>query len=109
MKTEIHPKYYDAKIQCACGNVIEVGSTNKQLNTEVCAKCHPFFTGKSKHLDTTGRVEKFNKKYQNFFAKGTSEKAETKKEAEETKEVVAEKKEAKKEPKKETKKKAEKK
>ena len=105
MKAEIHPTYYAAKIQCACGNVIEVGSTLKQLNTEVCSKCHPFFTGKNKHLDTTGRVEKFNKKYQKFFnqgAEGTAEKAEKKAEVKET---AAEKKE----PKKETKKKAEKK
>ena len=88
MKKEIHPTYYEAKISCACGNVIEVGSTVKQLSTEVCAKCHPFFTGKQKHMDTTGRVEKFNKKYQKFLstqktegsAEGKTEEKETVKE-----------------------------
>ena len=64
MKKDIHPKYFtDAKIICACGNVIETGSTVKEMKVEICSACHPFYTGKQKMLDTAGRVEKFNKKF----------------------------------------------
>ncbi|KPJ68404.1 MAG: 50S ribosomal protein L31 [Syntrophobacter sp. DG_60] len=63
MKKEIHPKYYRTKIRCACGFELEVGSTQKDLKVEICAKCHPFFTGKKKFIDTTGRIEKFKEKY----------------------------------------------
>ena len=60
MKKEIHPKYHsDAKITCACGNVIETGSTVKEMKVEICSACHPFYTGKKKMLDSTGRVERF--------------------------------------------------
>ena len=60
MKSDIHPKYYkDAKIKCACGAIYEAGSTQEQINVEICANCHPFFTGKEKLIDTAGRVEKF--------------------------------------------------
>jgi large subunit ribosomal protein L31 len=70
MKKDIHPKYTEnAKIQCNCGNVLEVGSTLPKMQTEVCSQCHPFFTGKHKLLDVTGRVEKFNKKYGKFLNK----------------------------------------
>lgn len=70
MKTGIHPKFYDdAKIICGCGNTIVVGSTVKEMHTEVCSACHPFYTGKHKLLDTAGRVERFNKKYEKFFTK----------------------------------------
>jgi large subunit ribosomal protein L31 len=62
MKKEIHPQYYpDAKISCACGNVIKVGSTVKEMKVEICSSCHPLYTGKKKLLDTTGRVERFRK------------------------------------------------
>lgn len=62
MKKDIHPKYYnDAKIICACGNVIETGSTVKEMKVEICSACHPFYTGKKKVLDTTGRVDRFKK------------------------------------------------
>lgn len=62
MKKDIHPKYYpDAKIICACGNVIKTGSTVKEMNIEICSACHPFYTGKKKTLDTTGRVDRFKK------------------------------------------------
>ncbi len=62
MKKEIHPQYYsDAKISCACGNVVKVGSTVKEMKIEVCSACHPLYTGKKKLLDTTGRVERFRK------------------------------------------------
>jgi len=63
MKAEIHPKYVEAKIKCACGNVIETRNTTGDINVEICSNCHPFYTGKSKIVDTTGRVEKFKKKY----------------------------------------------
>lgn len=60
MKKDIHPTYYaDAVIKCACGNVIKTGSTKKEIEMEICSACHPFFTGKEKLIDATGRVEKF--------------------------------------------------
>ena len=63
LKKGIHPEYEDAKIICACGNVIETRSTKKEIKVEICSSCHPFFTGKQKFLDTAGRMEKFKKKY----------------------------------------------
>lgn len=63
MKQGIHPNYVDCKITCACGNVIETRSTRPEIRVEVCNKCHPFYTGKQKLVDTSGRVDKFNKKY----------------------------------------------
>ena len=63
MKKEIHPKYYpEAKVVCACGNTFTVGSTKEHIETEICSKCHPFYTGKEKIIDTMGRVEKFKKR-----------------------------------------------
>jgi large subunit ribosomal protein L31 len=66
MKTDIHPKYEQTQITCACGNVVEVGSTKKDIRVEICSKCHPFFTGKQKLVDTAGRIERFRKKYEKF-------------------------------------------
>ena len=63
MKENIHPDYQQTTITCACGNVIETGSTKKDIRVEVCSKCHPFFTGKQKLVDTGGRVDRFNKKF----------------------------------------------
>ncbi|MBU4562749.1 50S ribosomal protein L31 [bacterium] len=63
MKKDIHPKYEKATISCACGNSFETGSTKKNMKVEICSVCHPFFTGKQKIIDTAGRVERFNKKY----------------------------------------------
>ena len=64
MKEKIHPEYFnDAQVVCACGNTYTTGSTKKQLKVEVCSKCHPFFTGERRMLDTTGRVERFKKRY----------------------------------------------
>ena len=63
MKEGIHPKYQQTTITCACGNVIETGSTKKDIKVEVCSKCHPFYTGKQKMVDTGGRVSRFNKKF----------------------------------------------
>ena len=62
MKKNIHPKYHsDAKITCSCGNVIETGSTLSEMKVEICSACHPFYTGKKKMLDATGRVDRFKK------------------------------------------------
>ena len=66
MKKEIHPEYYQAKIRCACGNEFEAGSTAKEITVEICSKCHPFFTGKQKLVDSAGRVERFRRKYAKF-------------------------------------------
>lgn len=64
LKEKLHPKYFKASARCACGNEFEVGSTKENLKVEICSKCHPFYTGnKSRLVDTTGRVEKFKKKY----------------------------------------------
>ena len=60
MKEGIHPNYQQTTITCACGNVIETGSTKKDIKVEVCSKCHPFYTGKQKMVDTGGRVSRFN-------------------------------------------------
>jgi large subunit ribosomal protein L31 len=63
MKKDIHPKYYpSAKIECACKNSFVIGSTKEFLEVEVCSKCHPFYTGTEKIIDTMGRVEKFKKR-----------------------------------------------
>jgi large subunit ribosomal protein L31 len=62
MKKDIHPKYYpDAKIICACGNIIRTGATVSEMKVEICSACHPFYTGKKKSLDMTGRVDRFKK------------------------------------------------
>ena len=66
MKSDIHPKYEQTKITCACGNVVEVGSTKTDIRVEICSQCHPFFTGKQKLIDTAGRIERFRKKYEKF-------------------------------------------
>ena len=63
MKDGIHPNYKPTTIKCACGAVIETGSTKQNITVEICSKCHPFYTGKQKLVDTSGRVDKFNKKY----------------------------------------------
>ena len=63
MKTDIHPPYVaDAKITCACGNIIHTGAIKKDMSVEICSACHPFYTGKEKLVDTAGRVEKFKAK-----------------------------------------------
>ena len=63
MKVNIHPQYYpNAKVRCACGNEWTTGSTLPKIHTSICAKCHPFYTGTEKILDTRGRVEKFKKR-----------------------------------------------
>ena len=63
MKKNIHPTYYnDAQVICACGNTWTTGSTQKVIHTDVCYKCHPFYTGEQRIVDTEGRVERFNRK-----------------------------------------------
>lgn len=63
MKKGIHPKYYQAKVTCACGASWTVGSTKKEIKLDVCSSCHPFFTGEQKIVDTEGRVERFRRRY----------------------------------------------
>ena len=63
MEEGIHPDYQPTTLKCACGEVIETSSTKKDIRVEICSKCHPFFTGKQKLVDTGGRVEKFRKKF----------------------------------------------
>ncbi|MAG14765.1 MAG: 50S ribosomal protein L31 [Dehalococcoidales bacterium] len=64
MKDKIHPKYYDGiQVVCSCGNTFTTGSTKKELKVELCSQCHPFFTGERRMLDTTGRVERFKRRY----------------------------------------------
>jgi len=64
MKEGIHPNYEQTKIHCACGTEVTLGSTRKDITVEICANCHPFYTGRQKLIDTAGRVEKFKNKYQ---------------------------------------------
>ncbi len=63
MKKGIHPQFVDSVIKCACGNEIRTKSVKKEISVEICSKCHPFFTGKQKLIDSAGRVERFQKKY----------------------------------------------
>ena len=69
MKKEIHPEYKKTKITCICGNVIETSSTQQDIHVEICSRCHPFFTGKQKLIDTAGRVERFQRKYGDYRKK----------------------------------------
>lgn len=69
MKQGIHPNYTKTMIRCACGAEYHVRSTKPDQRLEICAGCHPFFTGKQKLVDATGRVDKFNKRYANFTKK----------------------------------------
>jgi large subunit ribosomal protein L31 len=65
VKDKIHPKYYsNAKVICACGNSFTTGATKKEIRVEVCSKCHPFFTGEQRIVDTAGRVERFRRRYE---------------------------------------------
>ena len=63
MKQDIHPDYKATVIKCACGATFETGSTKENINVEICSKCHPFYTGKQKLVDTGGRIDKFKKKF----------------------------------------------
>ena len=63
MKNSIHPEYEEATIVCACGNEIKTRSTKGDMHVEICSKCHPFYTGKQKLVDTGGRVDRFNRRF----------------------------------------------
>jgi len=63
MKQAIHPNYVQTTISCACGEIIDTASTKEKLRVEICSKCHPFYTGKQKFVDSGGRVDRFNKKF----------------------------------------------
>lgn len=63
MKKETHPQYVGASVTCACGNVIETGSTIGDFKVEICNACHPFYTGQQRRVRAAGRVEKFNQRY----------------------------------------------
>src|SRR5574344_1823477 len=69
MKSDIHPKYEDATITCACGNVIHTRSTKKEMTVNTCSACHPYFTGAKTMVDTEGRVDSFKKRYAKFEKK----------------------------------------
>ena len=63
MKPNIHPNYGECVVKCACGETFVTGTVKKEMKVDVCSKCHPFFTGKQKLVDTGGRVDRFKKKY----------------------------------------------
>ncbi|MFA5383590.1 MAG: 50S ribosomal protein L31 [Eubacteriales bacterium] len=63
MKKDIHPQYHRAKITCICGEAFETGSTKKEVRVEICSKCHPFYTGSQRTIETGGRADRFRKKY----------------------------------------------
>ena len=63
MKKDIHPKYEETTVTCGCGETFKTRSTQKTIQVEICSKCHPFYTGKQKFVDTAGRVEKFQRKF----------------------------------------------
>lgn len=69
MKADLHPQYKKLTVVCACGNQFETRSTSSNIHVEVCAMCHPFFTGKQRLVDTAGRVDRFRRKYQSETAK----------------------------------------
>ena len=75
MKDAIHPKYLECTITCACGESFKTRSTKPTIRVEICSKCHPFYTGKQKFLDTAGMVEKFTRKWQGDAAKKAKEAA----------------------------------
>ncbi len=83
MKVAIHPQWYnDAKVTCACGNTFLVGATKPELRVEICYKCHPFFTGEMKFVDTMGRVERFQQKQKSAAAQADTLAARKKKKQE---------------------------
>src|SRR3989338_2413625 len=85
MKDKIHPQYKEATISCVCGEVVHTRSTKEAIHVDICSKCHPFFTGKQKLVDSAGRVEKFAKRYAGRKKKEALKVIEESKPAEETK------------------------
>lgn len=97
MKKELHPKYHEkAKITCACGAAYEVGSTEPEISVELCANCHPLYTGKQKIVDTARRVEKFQERMSKKSSVSSPKKARKAKRAEEKKDDAAKKQDKKK-------------
>lgn len=74
MKKDIHPKTFEVTATCVCGNSFKTTSTRKEISTDICSTCHPFFTGTQKFVDTAGRIERFQQRYE----KKTEKKAEKK-------------------------------
>ena len=94
MKSDIHPKYVKSKVVCSCGEVFLTRSTAPEIKIEICSKCHPFYTGKQKFIDSGGRVERFQKKFGNLLeqkearGEGQEAKPEGKTRSEKVKETV---------------------
>ncbi len=65
MKADIHPTYEETTITCACGEVVHTRSTQKNIRVEICSRCHPFFTGEKKFVDSAGRIDRFKRRYEN--------------------------------------------
>ncbi|MCH8897717.1 MAG: 50S ribosomal protein L31 [Chloroflexi bacterium] len=63
MKTEIHPEFFTCTVTCSCGNVYETGATKPTLRVEICSKCHPFYTGEQRVVDSQGRIERMRRRY----------------------------------------------
>jgi large subunit ribosomal protein L31 len=75
MKDKIHPEYSDCKVTCGCGESFMTRATKSEINVEICSKCHPFYTGKQKLVDTAGRVEKFQRRYGTYQKDAEEEQA----------------------------------
>lgn len=85
MKAGIHPQYEEVNVTCACGNQFRTRSTHKgDIRVEICSSCHPFFTGRQRVVDTEGRVDRFQKKYQKIREAQAADKAAKKKQAQPT-------------------------
>lgn len=82
MKANIHPKYFQAQVSCACGNRFTVGSTMEEIKIELCNKCHPFYTGEQRFVDSASRIQKFEEK-QNIARQYLTKKVKKQKEEEE--------------------------
>ncbi len=63
MKTDIHPRFYNATVTCSCGHTFQTGATKPALRVEICSQCHPFYTGEQRIVDTQGRIERFNRRF----------------------------------------------
>ncbi|MDR1536197.1 MAG: 50S ribosomal protein L31 [Planctomycetota bacterium] len=81
MKADIHPKYGEVTVRCACGNEFRTRSTKSEIRLSLCNECHPFFTGKQKFVDTAGRIEKFKKRFNLAEGVGTVQVVKAKKAA----------------------------
>ena len=73
MKKDIHPEYQTTTVRCGCGNSFETRSTAKEIHAEICSRCHPFYTGEQKFVDTAGRIERFQKKYGKSYLKNATD------------------------------------